>query len=637
MALTDYSIDTSGTQQDVARRQALADALMKQGMDSSPAAGGRYGGWLTALNRGLSGALGGYQRGQADQLSQANRQADRDLLSSYPGVTPAAPSSPLASALTSPGAPAPTADTSGKIYSNDEPSPLDPPSGEDRRKMMATILGEENSAPGQAGVASVIRNRAVDGSYGGDTPSAVVTAKNQFEPWNTEGGRARMAKALSDPTQAAAADRAIASAYGEGGRAPEDPTEGKLMFYSPGAQAALGRPAPSWAKGEAQQLGSTMFYDDNSGTPANAQPTQGVMPPVQTAQADPQAARRVELAAWAQKAMLSSNAQTRQLALQTMEQLNKQQGLINAGSGKIYDPTTKTWLTPPKDPDADIPKNFEKGPDGELRPIKNGPADPDYIARAAGAKHPPGTPMDDRTADFLADRVLAGDTKALIGLGRGAQGAENLAKIQGLVAEKAKSGAPVSEAAQNILRLSAEQQGNVSAFRSLGTTQTKFGVAEKAAQESFPVAQAASDLVPRTQWKGLTELIQKGQTQINDPNLKRFLIATDTAVKDYARTINPTGVLRESDIEYARKILSTADSPEAYKAALDQLNVEVTVMHRAIQRQKDELKGLPDKGVGHGTPAAKPAPAVGDIVKGHKFLGGDPSDPKAWTKVEGIV
>lgn len=613
MAITDYSIDTSGAQQDVLRRQKLADALMAQGMDSSPAAGGRYGGWLTALNRGLAGALGGYQRGQADQMSQASRQADRDLLSSYPGMTPAAPSNPIASALSSPAAPA---DTSGKIYNNDEPSPLDPPSGEDRRKMMATILGEENSTPGQTGVANVIRNRAVDGSYGGDTPSAVVTAKNQFEPWNTEAGRARMAKALSDPAQAAAADRAIATAYGEGGKAPEDPTEGKLMFYSPGAQAALGRPAPSWAKGEGQQLGSTMFYDDNSATPANAQPAQGTLP-IQTAQADPMASRRAELTAWAQKAMLSSNAQTRQLALQTMEQLNKQQGLINAGSGKIYDPTTKTWLTPPKDPDADIPKNFERGPDGELRPIKNGPADPDYIAKAAGAKHPPGIPMDDKTADFLAERVLAGDTKALIGLGRGAQGAENLAKIQGLVAEKAKSGAPVSEAAQNILRLSAEQQGNVSAFRSLGTTQTKFGVAEKAAQESFPIAQAASDLVPRTQWKGLTQLIQTGQTQANDLNLKRFLIATDTAVKDYARTINPTGVLRESDIEYARKILSTADSPEAYKAALDQLNMEVTVMHRAIERQKDELKGKPDRGVGHGAApaAAKPAgPQEGDTA-----------------------
>ena len=32
MALPDYSIDTNGTPQDVQRRQALADALIKQGL-----------------------------------------------------------------------------------------------------------------------------------------------------------------------------------------------------------------------------------------------------------------------------------------------------------------------------------------------------------------------------------------------------------------------------------------------------------------------------------------------------------------------------------------------------------------------------------------------------------------------------
>lgn len=75
MALTDYSIDTSGSPQDVQRKQALADALMKQGMDSTPAAGGKGGGWVTALNRGLAGALGGYQRGAAANEEQQGRNS----------------------------------------------------------------------------------------------------------------------------------------------------------------------------------------------------------------------------------------------------------------------------------------------------------------------------------------------------------------------------------------------------------------------------------------------------------------------------------------------------------------------------------------------------------------------------------
>lgn len=80
MALTDYSIDTSGSPQDVQRRQALADALMKQGMDSTPAAGGKGGGWATALNRGLAGALGGYQAGTAREEEQTGRDTVRQQL-----------------------------------------------------------------------------------------------------------------------------------------------------------------------------------------------------------------------------------------------------------------------------------------------------------------------------------------------------------------------------------------------------------------------------------------------------------------------------------------------------------------------------------------------------------------------------
>src|ERR1700712_2522123 len=88
MALTDYSIDTSGTPLDVQRRQALADALIKQGMDSSPAAGGRNGGWLTAANRALAGALGGYQSGQIDQQERAGINSANQTFASQGGFMP---------------------------------------------------------------------------------------------------------------------------------------------------------------------------------------------------------------------------------------------------------------------------------------------------------------------------------------------------------------------------------------------------------------------------------------------------------------------------------------------------------------------------------------------------------------------
>ncbi len=164
----------------------------------------------------------------------------------------------------------------GKIYSNDEPSPLDPPSGADRTRMIATILGEAGNqgGVGQNAVASVIRNRAINGGYGGDTPSGVVTAKNQFEPWNTEAGRARMGTMAADPALAGKANQAIAMAYGEGGQAPSDPTNGAVNFIAPTAQTALGRPMPPWAQGPGQDIGDHRFF----GAPGQ-QPYQVAGPP----------------------------------------------------------------------------------------------------------------------------------------------------------------------------------------------------------------------------------------------------------------------------------------------------------------------------------------------------------------------
>lgn len=333
-AADDYAARKSTVPLEVQRQIAALQELQKSSQSTAPL-------YSKGLGYGnvMASALGGLLEGQTERKEQAAQQAYMGDMASAAGLpAPAAPKAspnliqmlfngggkgadtPSDSAASSYAptqsapqeapalVPAPQANTTDKVYKNDEPSPLDPPSGQDRTKMLMTILGEENSPEGQAGVANVIRNRAVDGGYGGDTPSAVVTAKNQFEPWNTPEGRARMAKALADPKQLAAADRAISDAYGEGGRAPNDPTEGKLMFYSPDAQAALGRPAPNWAQGEGQKLGNTMFYDDNSlnapvkvasanpnfapgqpqGQPAPQPQQAAAQPPQQVAQAGPQ-------------------------------------------------------------------------------------------------------------------------------------------------------------------------------------------------------------------------------------------------------------------------------------------------------------------------------------------------------------
>lgn len=283
------------TPEQIAARRKVAESMMQEAGDYSPIRSIWQG-----VARAAKGIVGGMQAHDANEAEKANADANKQLIASLlsggGAASPAAVSSSTPDVAVSAG-PAP-ADTTGKIYSNDEPSPLDPPSGTDRTRMIATILGEAGNEPqlGKNAVASVIRTRAVDGGYGGDTPSAVVTAPNQFEPWNTPAGRARMASASADPRQAAAADAAIASAYGEGGKAPEDPTEGMTHFYSPGGQAAMGRSAPAWAGGDSVTIGGHVFNSpdeaaskpvqvasaDPAALPVNATPTQGYAIPGQS-------------------------------------------------------------------------------------------------------------------------------------------------------------------------------------------------------------------------------------------------------------------------------------------------------------------------------------------------------------------
>lgn len=275
------------------------------------------------------------------------------------------------------------------------------------------------------------------------------------------------------------------------------------------------------------------------------------------------------------------------------------------------------------------PSGFMKQADGTYAPLPGGPQDPAYQARltaeAARAKGDVPTiigagssvivpnkasegaiftnkpssdsSLDDETTDLLARRSLQGDSKALVGLGRGAQGAENILKIQHRIAEIAKA---EGIDATDILNNNAVQAGRMSESRALGTKSAHFGVAEKAMEESLPIAFEASKNVPRTAFPVLNQLILNGKTNVGDPNVKRFLIATDTAAKDYARTINPNGTTRESDIAYARKILSMADGPETYAAALDQLKTEAGVTKRAIERQKKQVQTQGKSEAGHG-------------------------------------
>lgn len=253
------------------------------------------------------------------------------------------------------------------------------------------------------------------------------------------------------------------------------------------------------------------------------------------------------------------------------------------------------------------------------------------LARNASAA----SSLPDQTADFLAERVLAGDTRALIGLGRGAQGAENLAKIQGLVAQKA---AERGQDATDLLYNSAKAAGLNAEQRSLGTSSGRMAAASVEAEGAIKLGLEASAAVPRSSFVPLNRAIQMVQSNTGDPALKQFVAANNTIVNTFARAISPSGSPTVSDKEHAREMLSTADSHEAYVAVLQQMQKEIDMAHKASQQARTVLeqerqnakRGGGEAGQSDGADAAGgqndgQARKLPEVVKG-----GRPPDGYSW-------
>jgi hypothetical protein len=217
------------------------------------------------------------------------------------------------------------------------------------------------------------------------------------------------------------------------------------------------------------------------------------------------------------------------------------------------------------------------------------------------------TSMTDQTADFLAERVLASDPKALVGLGRGAQGAENLAKIQGLVAQKAaERGIDASDMMAN----AAKQQGLGAQQRTFGTQTARMATASTEAEGALDLLLQSSSKVSRTGFLPLTKAIQLAQTNMNDPNLAELKAAVTTASNTYARAISPTGVPHAADKEHAFAMLNSAQSEPALQAVVSQLKREIDIAHRAPEKAQTMMEDLRQKGKTNKTGGVVP-PAEG--------------------------
>lgn len=291
---------------------------------------------------------------------------------------------------------------------------------------------------------------------------------------------------------------------------------------------------------------------------------------------------------------------------------------MNLGSGYVLRPgAAKAERL--YEPDEKTPAGFATDSKG-MRYVPGGPADPAYLRLAEAQKKDPNAnivlgrggeivknnpdgsvtvmhkneseapvPMDPASLEILARREIGGDFSGRKNLGRGAQGAADLKAITNKSSEilTNEMGMSPTDAAGHLLKkqqeYNAQGQGLNSEARTTGVREANLNLILKAADAAIPAALEASDKVSRTGWVPLNKIIQGGQVATSDPALKSFGMANLQLAEHWARAMNPTGVMRESDRDKALSFLSTADSKETYKTAVNQLRTQ-------IERERDAVK-----------------------------------------------
>jgi hypothetical protein len=235
--------------------------------------------------------------------------------------------------------------------------------------------------------------------------------------------------------------------------------------------------------------------------------------------------------------------------------------------------------------------------------------------------------LSEEALDLISERALAGDRTALQNLGRGTQGSKNLAAVLNKTAEKARArGLDAQSIIRNIQETAAEGRTRLE----LGAREGRIAPRVQEAQNFARIALKASAAVPRGSFRAMNQLLQEGGKQASDPKLAAFRAANISLINAYAGAVGG-GVMHIHDQVTAREMLSTADSEEAYKAVVNQL---LTETEAALEAPRQVLERMGQESSPH-APMSNEAPgqggpAVGDVVDGYRFKGGDPSKPESW-------
>jgi hypothetical protein len=185
--------------------------------------------------------------------------------------------------------------------------------------------------------------------------------------------------------------------------------------------------------------------------------------------------------------------------------------------------------------------------------------------------------------------VIAGDEGVRRGLGGGASGRINLARLDDMIAQRQKEmGVTPQEQAKRIASFIGEKQYQ----RTSGGYAARVEVASNEVAQIAPLALESSEKVGRVKWVPVNEAIQSWQRGTSDLNLTEFATNNFALKNAYVRAMNPTGVPRvqERAEAHAEGLFKTTTSPEAYRKMVEQMLREVLASKRAVAATRSEAE-----------------------------------------------
>lgn len=205
--------------------------------------------------------------------------------------------------------------------------------------------------------------------------------------------------------------------------------------------------------------------------------------------------------------------------------------------------------------------------------------------------------------EMTAEQVLAGDRSGLQNLGRGKQGAADLAAVRNRVAELAVARGLKGADLANI---DAAFQGQLSGERTLGRRGAQLEQTGSALEGIIGLSKDAYAKLPRGQFVPFNQLRAMVDKNLSSPEQAAAFQYDEAVINAWAKSINPSGGMTVSDVKRGEDMLSKVTSVEAHDAVLDAMLKEVGKERGANVSARANLR---DQGTG----GAKPQ--TGGVIK----------------------